>query len=113
MQMLGACTTSRPIDHRQCRVQIGLDGQMGHDHQGHGALLGGVVAGIVLDHAGDADSLLTQNLRQPRQHARPVGDGEAEVIAAPDLAGRRRAETAGADSDQRLSSRDGRGRRGR
>ena len=87
-QMLGACTTSRPSITVQSGVEIGLDGQVGHDHQWHGAMFGGVVAGVVLDHAGDADALLTQDLGQPGQHAGPVGDREVEVIAALDLARR-------------------------
>ena len=74
--MLGAWTTSRSIDHVQGGVKIGLNGQMGHDHQRHRALLGCIVAGIVLDHAGDADPFFTQDLGQPGEHAGPVGDRE-------------------------------------
>ena len=94
-QTLGAWTTSRSVDHLEGRVKIGLDGQVGHDHQRHGALLGGVVAGVVLDHAGDADPLLAEDLGQPGQHAGPVGDREAEVIAALDLAGGRQRDRGG------------------
>ena len=83
------------IDLAQGGVQIGLDGQVGHDHQRHGALLGGIVARVVLDHAGDADALLAQDLGQPGQHAGPVGDREAEVIPALDLAGGRQGNRGG------------------
>ena len=84
--MLGAWTTSRSIDHLERGVKIGLNGQVGHDHQRHGAVVGGIVAGVVLDHAGDANPLVAQDLGQPGQHAGPVGDREVEVIAALDLA---------------------------
>ena len=60
---------------------------MGHDHQGYGALVGLVVAGVVLDEAGDADASFAQDLRQLGEHARPVGDGEPEIIARLDLTG--------------------------
>ena len=80
----------KPVDHRDLAARkIGLNGQVGHDHQGHGAMFGGVVAGIVLDDAGDADALFTQNLGESREDAGPVGDGEVEVVTAVDLAGRR------------------------
>ena len=78
-----------PVDHAQGRMEIGLDRQVGHDHQRHGAVFGSVVAGVVLDHAGDADAFLTQDLANLARTPGPVGDREMEVIAALDLAGRR------------------------
>ena len=47
----------------------------------------GVVAGIVLDDAGDADSMLAQDRRQRGQHAGTVGDREPQVVSALDLLG--------------------------
>ena len=52
-----------------------------------------IVAGVVLDHAGDADAVFAQDLRQRREHAGRVGDREPEVVAAPDLVGRRARQT--------------------
>ena len=71
-----------PIDGR---LDIGLDGKVGHDDQRDRTLLGRIVAGIVLDHAGDADPLLAQDLGEPSQDAGPIGDREAEVISAADV----------------------------
>ena len=76
-----------PVDLIECRVKIGLDGKVGHDHQRHGALVRRIVAWVVLDQAGDADPSLAEDLRQLGQHARPVGDGKSEIIARLDLTG--------------------------
>ena len=53
------------IDHAQGGMEVGLHGQMGHDHQWHRAFFGCIVAGVVLDHTGDTNSLLAQNLGEP------------------------------------------------
>src|SRR5215831_18547750 len=68
------------VDLLQGGVQIGLDGEVGHDHQGNRAIRGYVVAGVVLDDAGNADPMIAQDLGQPGEHSGPVGDGEAQVI---------------------------------
>ena len=63
ISIFDAQADARRMDHVQAvdlvqgGMEIGLDGEMGHDDQRDRALLGGVVAGIVLDDAGDADPL--------------------------------------------------------
>ncbi len=75
------------IDLGQSGVKIGLDGEMGHDDQRHGALVGRVVSRVVLDDAGDADALVAEDLGQLGQNAGAVGDCKALVISALDLVG--------------------------
>ena len=88
-------------------MQIRLDRVVSHDHQRDGTLLGRIVARVVLDDTGDTDAMFAEDRRELGQHAGTIGDCKAKVIAALDQTGRRQ-DTGGADSAQRLSSRDGR-----
>ena len=58
----GGVNDVEPVDLLQSRVEIGLDGEVGHDDQRDGTLVGCIVAGVVLDEAGDTDTSFTENL---------------------------------------------------
>ena len=73
---------------------------------GTGLSSGRVVARVVLDHAGDADPVLAEDLGERGEHARPVGDREPEVIAAPDLARRASGGAAGPTRTRGSSARN-------
>ncbi len=68
----GSLDDVQPVDLGQGRGQVGLDGQVGHDDERHGAVVGGVVAGVVLDDAGDADGVRRRAPARSRR-ARPAG----------------------------------------
>ena len=60
----------------------------------------------MLDHAGDADAMCAQNLRQRGQHAGLVGNREPQIVPARDLVGRRASGRDAADRPHRLSTRE-------
>ena len=96
-----------PVDLAQGGVQLGLDGQVGHDHQRHRRLLSGASS------PGSCWMTLAMLIPcSPRIRATcastpgRVGDGEPQVVAAPDLVRGRQRGTAAAGSDQRSSTRE-------
>ena len=49
-----------PVDLRERGVHVRLNSQVRHDDERHGRLLWSVVAGVVLDHARDADPVVSE-----------------------------------------------------
>ena len=85
-----ATTTSRRSMASDRGGEVGLGGGVGHHDEGDGGVGLVVLAGVVLDDAGDAHAVLAEDLGDHAEHAGAVGDPEPEVVPAADVL--RRAE---------------------